>query len=284
MVQQAIKQTHKHLSGFDLTTNLIRGGLSEMNISPNTKLVLLYLATCFNQKKGVVFPKLKTIAQNIGISEISCKRAIKELLKEGCILKSKRFKNSNEYILTNKILETKQNDTSKGIKMILPIEHELKQEEIKEQQPIKEEIKEPQKVVAFSSNFNKKSGPINMAEIPDIIMENPKIKNPLAYWRSLDDTIKAEYIRKEQEAAKLKARQEAKEKEREQQSIENYKHYLRMKQTKPFIETCKSKEQAIEHIVAMFGGNEVMKSIGLKSKTVKELEAKFGFNACEVLC
>lgn len=285
MQQTVIK---KHLSGYDLTNNLIRGGLSNLNLSANTKLVLLYLGTCYNEKKGVVFPKIKTIAEAIGIAEISVKRAIKELLKENCILKAKRFKNSNEYILTNKILETKQidtkeaqNDTSKGIKMILPIEHELKQEEIKEQQPIKEEIKEPQKVVAFSSNSNKIPD-FKPSEIPSIIANNPKIKNPLAYWRSLDNTAKQDYIRKEQEAAELKARQEAKEKEQEQRSYENYLKQQALKNAKPFSETC-TKEQAISYIKTTYSKSEIMKALAKNSRTVKELLNRFNLELSQVL-
>lgn len=285
MQQTVIK---KHLSGYDLTNNLIRGGLSNLNLSANTKLVLLYLGTCYNEKKGVVFPKIKTIAEAIGIAEISVKRAIKELLKENCILKAKRFKNSNEYILTNKILETKQidtkeaqKDTSKGINLILPIEHELKQEEIKEQQPIKEEIKEPQKVVAFSSNSTKIPD-FKPSGIPSIIANNPKIKNPLAYWRSLDNTAKADYYRKEQEATELKARQEAKEKEQEQRSYENYLKQQALKNAKPFSKTC-TKEQAISYIKTTYGKSEIMKALAKKSRTVKELLNRFNLELSQVL-
>ena len=287
MQQTVIK---KHLSGYDLINNLIRGGLSNLNLSANTKLVLLYLGTCYNEKKGVVFPKIKTIAEAIGIAEISVKRAIKELLKENCILKAKRFKNSNEYILTNKILETKQidtkeaqNDTSKGIKMILPIEHELKQEEIREQQLKKEkEIKQQKKVVvAFSSNSTKIPD-LKPSEIPSIIANNPKIKNPKAYWRSLDNTAKADYYRKEQEATELKARQEAKEKEQEQRSYENYLKQQALKNAKPFSKTC-TKEQAISYIKTTYGKSEIMKALAKKSRTVKELLNRFNLELSQVL-
>lgn len=298
MVQNAmIKQKQKHLSAFDLTSKLIRGGLSELDLSPNTKLVLLYLSTCYNEKKGVVFPKIKTIAEAIGIAEISVKRAIKELLKENCILKAKRYKNSNEYILTNRLLETKQietaisqEDTSNGIKLILPIEHEIKQEEIKEQQLKEEaEIKQPAKVVevAFSSISSSKKPVQKVAEtvapleIPAIIKNNPKIKNPLAYWRSLDDTAKADYIRKEQEAAELKARREAEEREREKRSYENYLKHEAMKNAKPFHQVCTRKE-ALKHI-QIYSKSEFLKGLARKSPIIKALCDRFNFDLDELL-
>lgn len=178
----AAKREKTTKSGFDLTTELLRGGLSEFDLNANTKLVLLYLAACYNVKKGKVFPKIKTIADSVGISEIGAKRAIAELLNAGLILKAKKGDNRNEYVITNKVLRyqndtsEKQDDTFEGIKMILPC-IEVKKEEIKKQQLKKE--------VAVAEN------------IPDIIRKNKDIKNPAAYWRSLDGNAKQGYIDKE---------------------------------------------------------------------------------------
>ena len=185
----AAKREKTTKSGFDLTTELLRGGLSEFDLNANTKLVLLYLAACYNVKKGKVFPKIKTIADSIGISEIGAKRAIAELLNAGLILKAKKGDNRNEYVITNKILKyqndtiEKQNDTFEGIKMILPC-IEVKKEEIKKQQLKKE-------VAAIE-------------EIPDIIRKNKDIKNPAAYWRSLDENAKQGYWDKENEKTRRK--------------------------------------------------------------------------------
>ena len=291
MQQTIIKQ--KHLSGYDLTTKLIRGGLSNLNLSPNTKLVLLYLSTCYNEKKGVVFPKIKTIAEAIGIAEISVKRAIKELLKENCILKAKRFKNSNEYILTNKILETSQIDTkeeqietSRSNNLILPIEHELKQEEIKEQQLKEEkEIKQPEKVVevVFSSNSPKMTKPLDLQAIPTIIRENKNIKCPAAYWRSLDENAKLDYIRKEKETEEKRLKQLEQEKLKEQKSYENYLKAEQAKTAKPFSETCSSSSEAEAYIKKMYGTNNVMRKVAHKSRIVSELVKKFNLNLEELL-
>lgn len=197
----AAKREKTTKSGFDLTTELLRGGLSEFDLNANTKLVLLYLAACYNVKKGKVFPKIKTIADSLGISEIGTKRAIAELLNAGLILKAKNGDNRNEYVITNKILKYqndtlgKQDDTFESIKMI-PTCHEVKKEEIKKQQLKKE--------IAAIEN------------IPDIIRKNKDIKNPAAYWRSLDENAKQGYIDKENEikrnrerSARAKAEQKA---------------------------------------------------------------------------
>lgn len=199
----AAKSLKTTKSGFDLTTELLRGGLSEFDLNANTKLVLLYLAACYNVKKGKVFPKIKTIADSVGISEIGAKRAIAELLNTGLILKAKKGDNRNEYVITNKVLKYQndtlenQNDTLEGIKMIRPC-HEVKKEEIKEEQ-LKKEV-----AVDFMKN------------IPDVISKNKDIKNPAAYWRSLDENAKQGYIDKENEikrnrerSARAKAEQKA---------------------------------------------------------------------------
>lgn len=187
----AAKREKTTKSGFDLTTELLRGGLSEFVLNANTKLVLLYLAACYNVKRGKVFPKIKTIADSVGISEIGAKRAIAELLNTGLILKAKKGDNRNEYVITNKVLKyqndtlEKQDDTFEGIKMILPC-HEVKKEEIKKQQ-LKKEVAAVEK-------------------IPDIIRKNKDIKNPAAYWRSLDGNAKQGYIDKENEIKRNRER------------------------------------------------------------------------------
>ena len=187
----AAKREKTTKSGFDLTTELLRGGLSEFDLNANTKLVLLYLAACYNVKKGKVFPKIRTIADSVGISEIGAKRAIAELLNTGLILKAKKGDNRNEYVITNKILKYQndtietQDDTFEGIKMILPC-IEVKKEEIKKQQLKKE--------VAVAEN------------IPNIILKNKDIKNPADYWRSLDGNAKQGYIDKENEIKRNRER------------------------------------------------------------------------------
>lgn len=98
---KAAKESKKHathaFSGYQLTHKLLNN-LQQFNISPTAKLVLLYLASCYNAKKADVFPKQKTIATKLGVSERSVVRAVSELVKAGLILIE--YKYSNRYKFT----------------------------------------------------------------------------------------------------------------------------------------------------------------------------------------
>lgn len=93
-------QLQYRFTQFELTKGLINN-LQQFSISPVSKLVLLYLSGCYNPKKADVFPKQKTIATKLGISERSVIRAIQELVKEGLILVE--TKATNRYKFTSKI-------------------------------------------------------------------------------------------------------------------------------------------------------------------------------------
>lgn len=93
---------------FDLTKNALNN-LSQYNITPTAKLVLLYLTDCYNPNHADVFPKQKTIALKLGISERSVVRAIQELFKASLILIE--CKTTNRYILMlNSTSQLSQND------------------------------------------------------------------------------------------------------------------------------------------------------------------------------
>lgn len=130
--------------------NYLIHNLSQFNLKPTTKLVLLYLAGCYNHKHVDFFPKQKTIALQMGISEVSVIRAIQELHKEGLIISERKY--TNRYKFTSRILnlggivehleqdnkmkdENLQKDSLKHINLIAPY---IEQE--------KEQIKEPEKV------------------------------------------------------------------------------------------------------------------------------------------
>ena len=100
-VQRAENQTAKELTQFELTTEMVTK-LNTYQITPTAKLVLLYLTTCYNPKHADVFPKQKTIAERLGISERSVTRAIQELCKEGLVLVECKY--SNRYKFTSKIV------------------------------------------------------------------------------------------------------------------------------------------------------------------------------------
>lgn len=127
-------------------TNYLLNNLQQFNIKPTAKLVLLYLSSCYNPKRADVFPKQKTIADKMGISEASVIRAIAELHKEGLIVSERKY--SNRYKFTHKLLancskiiflepeemqvENKQIETEKLAKSELHV-YEQSIEQIKEQ-------------------------------------------------------------------------------------------------------------------------------------------------------
>lgn len=86
---------------FDLS-KIVLNNLQQFKLTPTSKLVLLYLADCFNPKHAEIFPKQKTIADKIGVSEASVIRAISELHKEGLIISERKY--TNRYKFTSKIL------------------------------------------------------------------------------------------------------------------------------------------------------------------------------------
>ena len=82
--------------------NYLIHNLSQFNLKPTTKLVLLYLAGCYNHKHVDFFPKQKTIALQMGISERSVISAIQELHKEGLVISERKY--TNRYRFTSRIL------------------------------------------------------------------------------------------------------------------------------------------------------------------------------------
>ena len=97
----AQKHVRKALRQIDIV-NYLLNNLSQFNLKPTTKLVLLYLAGCYNPKHADVFPKQKTIALKMGISEASVIRSIAELHKEGLIISERKY--TNRYKFTSRIL------------------------------------------------------------------------------------------------------------------------------------------------------------------------------------
>ena len=98
------KTVQKHaihdFSQFRLT-NYLLNNLSQFDITPIAKLVLLELSACYNPKKADMFPKQKTLAKKIGVSERSVVRGVQELIKAGLILVESKY--TNHYIFTSRI-------------------------------------------------------------------------------------------------------------------------------------------------------------------------------------
>lgn len=96
----AKKQTTYAFSQFTLTNKLLQN-LYKYKLTPTAKLVLLELSTCYNPKHGDMFPKQKTLANRIGVSERSVVRAVSELVKEGLVLIECKY--TNHYKFSSRI-------------------------------------------------------------------------------------------------------------------------------------------------------------------------------------
>lgn len=256
-LQTVTNSNTPHLSGYDLTLLLIRGGIGRLGLNSNAKEVLLYLASCYNEKKGVVYPRVKTMAEALDISERGIIRALKELTEKGCIIRSKRRKNSNEYVITRKVLQSNpmqhqtknaadvithgHNDTSSNDTVSPLMNHEVEQHEIKQHQPKKADV------VSLSS-FSLKQVPASiLAKKTD--KNGRPIRNHAAYWNSLTDAQKEEYLKQEAAAAEAaqrkeeRKRQEAAEKQRQREEEKRLQEQL----SRPLNEQW-SREQAIRHV------------------------------------
>ena len=139
-MQNAKMMSGSTLTQFQLTQNLLNN-LSQFNITPTAKLVLLYLSSCYNPKKAAMFPKQKTMSEKIGVSEVSVNRAIQELHKEGLIISERKY--TLHYKYTSKFLnlcglvkdlkeDNQQNDKKEINNLITPYK-----------EPTKEHKKEP---------------------------------------------------------------------------------------------------------------------------------------------
>lgn len=85
---------------YKLTKNLLNN-LSQFDVTPTAKLVLIYLSGCYNADNVDMYPRQKIMAERLGISERSVIRAVQELIKAGLILVECKF--SNRYKFTSKI-------------------------------------------------------------------------------------------------------------------------------------------------------------------------------------
>lgn len=88
-------------SQFDLSKKLLQN-LNKFKLTPTAKLVLMFLADCYNPEKAYMFPKQKTIATKTGISEASVIRAVSELHKEGLIISERKY--TRLYVFTSYFL------------------------------------------------------------------------------------------------------------------------------------------------------------------------------------
>lgn len=220
------KENIKSISGYQLTTLLIRNG-KKLNLKSSELLVFTALASYWNGKP--VYPCINTLSENTALSEKAVRTAINGLIEKGYIIKSKRGKNANVYnININKVISTTECgkfDRTSAVESTAPcikLNHDILNQQ---QTDAKLKPSEQKKnVVAFSSISAKKHKPITSDDVPTIIKTNKKIQNPCAYWASLSEEVKSEYRKKETEAQaaakKIEEKKQAKNAEKERQRAE----------------------------------------------------------------
>lgn len=240
------------LTGFELTHNTLKR-LNEFDITISAKLVLVFLTTFYNVEKNgaVVFPSIQHIADTLGLGQTAVKQAIKDLILQGLILKSKLNKggNHNKYIFASKVqnptVKQSENDFLKQSKSDRFMNRTNRSEQIKEQTakiPEQKHFQDTNVVVL-------KKQTVTDADVPDFIKQNKSIKNPCAYWASLSNEIKADIIKKDLEVQAAAQKKEKEKQKREQQRIAEVQERERLKSMT--LSEKYTKEQAIALINAM---------------------------------
>ncbi len=216
--------------------NYLLNNLQQFNLKPTTKLVLLYLAGCYNPKHADVFPKQKTIALQMGISEASVIRAIQELHKDGLIISERKY--TNRYRFTSRILNLggTDKDFSQGNNMQVENSQNVSSETCNLQAPYIEQEQEQLKEQTEVNNFQSENIPRKYSYSNSLDFERIKFlkeyaqkhykTTPQAYFNWLmknkdaQDKIISEYKKKKNVTQRaLRSIQET------QELIRKYKEY-----------------------------------------------------------
>ena len=191
-LEQTVSNSNFTTSQFKLTKHLVNN-LSQFDITPTAKLVLLYLSNCYNPHKTEMFPKQKTIAGKIGVSERSVVRAIQELFKEGLIIFECKY--TNRYKFTSKITaqpsEITKNFTLDNLsdnKGQIDIE---KSDNLSAHEQINEQKKEHTvEDIEILKNYAQKKGAKNISAYVNFLLKNNCTKNIIENEKALKNAIK----------------------------------------------------------------------------------------------
>ena len=280
-----LNKLNEPVQSYKLVAYFIRHGREKFNLSANANYVMITLLNFYNPAKKFVFPKHDTIAQQTGLSVSTIKRCIIELINAHLLIKSRK-KNCNVYAFTNAVFELF--NSSQRTTEIVHCEpsHDIKQNKeniIKQQQPHKRgKGKQPRSksnVVAFSSNHRV----VKIDEVPEIIRSNKKVKNPCAYWATLSDDIKADYLKKQQEKETRQKRKKEREEQERLEKLRQREEELAHKDDKPAWELY-DREKALEFL-HMFAtcAERALAYRKLNLGCARYLLQKFDLNAHEII-
>lgn len=275
----------KQKSSYELITEWLDIGYT-LKLSSNALNLMTHLLRFYNPNKKYVFPHQQTLADRTKTSVASVKRGLSELLKANLIIKTKT-KNGNLYAFTGKLFELL--DSSNGAMGTAQHEPCMDKNQIKRsrinQHHIEAEKLEPKKDDDFLSKSSKNK--ITLADVPTIIKDNPKVKNPCGYWASLTQEEKQIQLDKQAEIERKKVvKLEAERKKRE---AEKQAELERQKQAeynaRPLCDTADqqgqfTKEQALNYIkkCKFMGKGKI-----LKSSMIQGFIAGYNLNIDEIL-
>lgn len=187
-----MKTAKKHaahgITQFELTQKLLNN-LSQFKLTPTAKLVLLELSACYNPNKPDMFPKQKTLADKIGVSEASVIRAISELHKEGVIISERKY--TRRYKFTSRIVEeTPHFEKIFKSDNLQPENLQFENEKlaickVHEHEPIKEQKKEPDKVEDFKilKDYAERNGAKNITAYINALKKNGSAQKIIAGFK-----------------------------------------------------------------------------------------------------
>lgn len=238
------------ISGYQLLTLLSRN-MGRLKLKQAEALTFMALASYWNGQP--IYPKIQTLCENTNLCDKAVRNAIKSLIEQGYLLKSKRGKNANVYsIVVSKVLSTVDTGTkyrTRPVPDTAPCNMKSYHEKLEQQHEETPPASEPQKadVVSISSFSLKKIPPSILAKKTD--KNGRPIRNHAAYWNSFTDEEKRAYLRQEEEkAAKAQKLEELKRQaqlEKQQQREEEKR--LKEQLSRPLHEQW-SKPQAIKHV------------------------------------
>ena len=246
-LQTVTNGNNPKISGYQLLTLLSRN-MGRLKLKQAEALTFMALASYWNGQP--IYPKIQTLCDNTNLCDKAVRNAIKSLIEQGYLLKSKRGKNANVYnIVVSKVLSTVESgikDRTRPVPDTAPCNMKSYHEKLDQQHEETPPASEPKKadVVSLSSFSLKKIPASILAKKTD--KNGRPIRNHAAYWNSLNDAQKREYLKNEAEAAKRKEERKKQEEAEKQQQIEEQRQ-IKENANKPLSEQW-SRERAIRQI------------------------------------
>ena len=246
-LQTVTNGNNPKISGYQLLTLLSRN-MGRLQLKQAEALTFMALASYWNGQP--IYPKIQTLCENTNLCDKAVRNAIKSLIEQGYLLKSKRGKNANVYnIVVSKVLSTVDTGTkyrTRPVPDTAPCNMKSYHEKLEQQHEKTPPASEPKKadVVSLSS--------FSLSKVPASILARKAdkngrpIRNHAAYWNSLTDAQKREYLKNEAEAAKRKEERKKQEEAEKQRQIEEQRQ-IKENANKPLSEQW-SRERAIRQI------------------------------------